>query len=128
MLNTLFLTLTPKKLHNLQNRQVTCKTRNKTMTRAHLELILTGSHKTKIHCITYFTIGFSVISPTINKPMLEIHLKSMKQTELRLKCLIIIGTSKLSQIVSPKTTAQIMSRNKWEFKQKNLTLQAGHNH
>ena len=46
--------------------------------------------------LTYFAIGFSVISLTISKPMLEIRLESMQQTELRLKYLIIIGRSKVS--------------------------------
>ena len=36
--------------------------------------------------LTYFAAGFSVISLTQNKPMLEIHLESMQQTELWLKC------------------------------------------
>ena len=32
--------------------------------------------------LTYFAIGSSVISLTINKPMLEIHLESVQQTKL----------------------------------------------
>ena len=66
--------------------------------------------------LTYFAVGFSVLSLTISKPLLEIRLESMQQTELRLKCLIIIGRWKVSLIVSPEKTAQIMSRNTWEFK------------
>ena len=54
--------------------------------------------------------------------MLEIRLESMQQTELRLKCLIIIGRSKVSPIVSPKKTAEIVSRNMSEFKHKNLIV------
>ena len=39
----------------------------------------------------------------ISELMLEIHLESMQQTELRLKCFIITGDrSKVSPIVSPK--------------------------
>ena len=49
--------------------------------------------------LTYFTVGFSVISLTINKPILEIHLESMQH---RLKCLIITGRSKVTPIVLPK--------------------------
>ena len=34
---------------------------------------------------TYFTIGFSIISLMINKPMLEIRLESVQKTQLELK-------------------------------------------
>ena len=38
--------------------------------------------------LTYFAVGFSVISLTISELMLEIRLKSTRQTEFRLKCFI----------------------------------------
>ena len=53
--------------------------------------------------LTYFAFGFSVISLTISELMLEIHLESMQQTELHLKCFIITGGRlKVSPIVSRK--------------------------
>ena len=53
--------------------------------------------------LTYFAFGFSVISLTISELMLEIHLESMQQTELRLKWFTITGgRSKVSPIVSRK--------------------------
>ena len=42
---------TQKKLHNLQNRQVTCTRRTETMTRARPELISTGSPKQKFNIL-----------------------------------------------------------------------------
>ena len=102
MFNTLILTLTPKKLHNLQNRLGTCKTRTETMTRVHLELI-NINRVAQNKNLTYSGVGFSVISLTITKLMLEIRLESMQQTEFRLKCFIITGSRwKMSPIVSPK--------------------------
>ena len=87
--------LTPKKLHNLQNRQVTCKTR--TAPGINVSRVVQSKN------VTYFIIGFSVISLTISKLMLQICLESMQQTELRLECFIITGRrSKVSPIVSPK--------------------------
>ena len=80
----LFLTLTLKKWRNLQNRQVTCKTRTETMMMCALGININRVAQNKN--LTYFAIGFSVISLTINKPMLEIPLESMQQTEIRLKC------------------------------------------
>ena len=89
-----------EKLHNLQNRQVTCKTITDDDTRVpRININRVAQNKN----LTYFAFGFSVISLTISEPMLEIHLESMQQTELRLKCFIITGgRSKKSPIVSPK--------------------------
>ena len=73
--------------------------------------------------LKYFAFGVSVISLTISELMLEIHLESMQQTELRLNCFIINGgRSKVSPIVSRKKTAQIMSRNTCEFKTELMKL------
>ena len=115
MLNTLILTrLTQKKLHNLQNRQVYVQENNRDDDTCAPGININRIAQNKN--LTYFAVGFSVISLTISKPLLEIRLESMQQTELRLKCLIIIGRSKVSPIISPEKTAQIMSRNTWEFK------------
>ena len=77
--------------------------KNETVTRARPETNINRIAQNKN--LTYFAVGFSVISLTISKPMLEIRLQSMQQTELRLKCLIIIGRSKVSPIVSPKNSS-----------------------
>ena len=115
MLNTLILTrLTQKKLHNLQNRQVYVQENNRDDDTCAPGINISRIAQNKN--LTYFAVGFSVISLTISKPLLEIRLESMQQTELRLKCLIIIGRSKVSPIVSPEKTAQVMSRSTWEFK------------
>ena len=55
--------------------------------------------------------------------MLEIHLESMEQTELRLNCFIITGgRSKVSPIVSRKKQLSIMSHNTCEFKTELMKL------
>ena len=116
MLNTLFLTLTLKKLYSLQNRQLTCKTRTETMTYA------PGINSNRVAQntnLTYFAVGFSVMSLMINKPMLEILLESMQQNELQLEC--------LSHWQFESVAAEIMSRNTWDFKHKNLAPQPGQN-
>ena len=73
--------------------------------------------------LTYFAIGFSVISLTISKPMLEIRLESMQQTELRLKCLIITGRSKVSPIVRVKNSSDHVTQH---VGIQNFTPQAGY--
>ena len=70
--------------------------------------------------LTYFAFGFSVISLTISELMLEIHLESVQQTELRPKCFIITGGR------SPKK--QLRSCHPTRANSKlNLASEAGHN-
>ena len=73
--------------------------------------------------LTYFAVGFSVISLTIRELMLEIHLESMQQTELRLKCVIITGgRSKVSPIVSPNKQLRSCHATRANFKTELLKL------
>ena len=58
----------------------------------------------------------------ISELMLEIHLESMQQTELRLKCFIITGGRSSVADCRSEQTAQIMSRNTCEFKTELLKL------
>ena len=54
---------------------------------------------------TYFAVGFSVISLTIDKLILEIRLDSMQKTQLRLTWSIIFCRSPLLQIVSAENNS-----------------------
>ena len=76
--------------------------------------------------LTYFAVGFSVISLMISELMLEICLKSMRQTEFWLKCCITGGRWKVSPIVSPKlkNSSDHVTQH---VEIQNLTPQAGHN-
>lgn len=102
MLSLTDIRLNWKKLHNLQNSQF--------MSNLDDHICMPGINQ-------YFAVGFSVISLVINKLMLEIRMESMRQTQLPLKCEIIIGRLKVSMIVSPKKATQITSCNMWKFKQ-----------
>ena len=73
--------------------------------------------------LTYFAVGFSVISLTISELIRESHLDSMQQTELRLKCFIITGGRSKVPIVSPNK--QLTSCHATRVNSKHA--EAGHN-
>ena len=100
MFNTLIITLTPKKSCIIcKTDKLRAKNRDDDTCAPGININRVAQNKN----LTYFAFGFSVISLTISELLLEIHLESMQQTELRQKCFIITGgRSKVSPIVSPK--------------------------
>ena len=122
MFNTLILTLTPKKSCIIckQKSYVQDQSRDNDTCAPGININRVAQNKN----LTYFAVGFFVISLTISELMLEIHLKSMQPTELRLKCFIITGgRSKVSPIVSPnKQLRSCMSRHTCELKTELLKL------
>ena len=66
-----------------------------------------------------------MISLTITKPLIEVRLETMQQTEVRLKFVIIIDRSKVLPIVSPKKQLRPCHAIRGI---QNITPEAGHNH